>query len=272
LDSTKTDSRNTKELIIVTGLFTLMVISSHRIGMHYASLLVVGAVLLAYVAPLKLKPLFWTFSAYVMGYVISSYLKVIILKASQAMVLSVEMTTILSRLSLIGYLIPLIVLGFIYKGETNYFRVGQFRNEIRFPFIWWGIRDPMWRFICIALTLMLGVLFFLIDFKQEQLGQLLFYSFLFACINSILEEILWRGYILARFVDVYGEKLGLVGASVGFGFYHYSLGFGLPICLLFAITGLMLGGVVIRSKGLLPTVLIHFVMNIIFAFLGIIFN
>ncbi|MNH45789.1 CAAX amino terminal protease self- immunity [compost metagenome] len=73
-------------------------------------------------------------------------------------------------------------------------------------------------------------------------------------------------------MDVFGEKLGLIGTSAAFGMYHYSLGFGLPICFVFAVTGLLLGGVVIRSKGLLAAIAMHALMNVIFVFTGIIFG
>ncbi|WP_052020006.1 CPBP family intramembrane glutamic endopeptidase [Paenibacillus pini] len=138
--------------------------------------------------------------------------------------------------------------------------------------IWKGIKDPIWRFLLIVAVVVAISFSFVINFGREDLYTLLIYGLIFALVNSILEEILWRGLILPRFVDYAGEKLGLIASSIGFGCYHYSIGFPWIVCALFSFFGMLMGGVAIRSKGLLPVILMHFVMNIAFALSGMIFS
>ncbi|OAB26902.1 hypothetical protein PMSD_24530 [Paenibacillus macquariensis subsp. defensor] len=44
------------------------------------------------------------------------------------------------------------------------------------------------------------------------------------------------------------------------------------VCALFSIFGMVLGGITIRSKGLFPVMILHFIMNMLFVFSGLIFN
>lgn len=76
--------------------------------------------------------------------------------------------------------------------------------------------------------------------------------------------------MLSYFVSGFGEIQGLVIAGTTFGLYHFHLGFSWPICLLFSLFGMMMGGVAIRSQGLLPVMVMHFVMNILFVLSGMI--
>ncbi|MNN10595.1 CAAX amino terminal protease self- immunity [compost metagenome] len=157
------------------------------------------------------------------------------------------------------------------RPQTNYLSVGSFKNTIYTPLIWRGIKDPIWRFLLIAIVVMSISFTFVIDFHRDDFYRLLLYGCLFALVNSILEELLWRGLILPRFVDHAGEQMGLIVTSLGFGFYHYSLGFPWAICAVFSLCGLLMGGVAIRSKGLVPVMILHFFMNVLFALSGIIF-
>ncbi len=100
---------------------------------------------------------------------------------------------------------------------------------------------------------------------------MMLYGLLFALINSVLEEILWRGFILGRVVDYLGEKQALIVTSFTFGFYHLSLGFSIWICLAFAIGGFYMGGCAIKSKGIGASIIMHIFVNIVFVSLGMIF-
>lgn len=216
---------------------------------HSLIILAIGIVV-ALLVQKQLKPILWTATLYIAGYAAANRIKALLVDTANIMELSNELTIIISRISLLGYLLPLALLGLFYKRHTNYFRIGSFKNEIRFPLIWWGVRDPIWRNLLIALAVLGGTALLIIDFNQPDIRKLLAYGVLFVLMNAILEELLWRGYILSRFVDTFGEKLGLVGSSIAFGIYHYSLGFPLPVCGVFAIAGLFLGGVAIRSQGI----------------------
>ncbi|WP_236628625.1 CPBP family intramembrane glutamic endopeptidase [Paenibacillus mucilaginosus] len=207
-------------------------------------------------------------AAYMAGYVIYTCL----VPLFHALPGDREAVISLSRLSLIGFLVPFYFANRMDPPRVNYLKRGSFRETIYFPFIFSGfLRDPIWRFLLIFAAVTLTAFVWAMDWKQENLGRMLLYALLFAVINAPLEEVLWRGYVLSRFTDRLGETRGLLAMALGFGFYHYSLGFPWSICALFSFFGLLMGGVAVRSRGLLPVILLHFWMNVLFVLGGIVF-
>ena len=178
---------------------------------------------------------------------------------------------ILSRLSLILFVLPFALAAALTKEKPLYLATGSWGKTIYFPWIFKGpIKDPIWRFMLIFLVVVCGIFSFFMDWGQPQFLVLIGYALSFALINAVLEELLWRGYILSHFVGRFGELKGLIIAGATFGLYHYHLGFSWPVCLLFSIFGIMMGGVAIRSKGLVPVMVMHFVMNVLFVLSGMI--
>lgn len=177
----------------------------------------------------------------------------------------------LSRLSLTAFILPMAIFSCVQKSRPRYIAVGKWSNPIYFPWIMRGIyKEPIWRFILIFTAVTGAVFAFIIDWGQPGLIPLAGYALLFASINAVLEELLWRGYILSRLTEDFGEIQGLVIAGAAFGFYHFHLGFPWIICLLFSFFGMMMSGVAIRSQGLVPVITMHFVMNMWFVLSGMI--
>lgn len=208
---------------------------------------------------------------YLLGYWLSVCFNFFITDYLNFVDLPREFTIACSRLSLLGFIIPFLLYAQLNKTTTNYLRKGSFTETICFPLIWRGLKNPIWRFILIGSCSIIISFQFVIDYSSESIYIFLRYGLLFALINSVLEEVLWRGLILSRFVDMLGEKWGLVVVSFGFGMYHYSIGFPWIVCALFSIFGMMLGGIAIRSKGLLPVIVLHFILNLLFVLSGLIF-
>ncbi|MEC0205672.1 CPBP family intramembrane metalloprotease [Paenibacillus lautus] len=178
---------------------------------------------------------------------------------------------ILSRLSLILFVLPFALAAALTKEKPLYLATGSWGKTIYFPWIFKGpVKDPIWRFMLIFLVVVCAIFSFFMDWGQPQFPVLIGYALSFALINAVLEELLWRGYILSHFVSRFGELKGLVIAGITFGLYHYHLGFSWPVCLLFSIFGIMMGGVAIRSKGLVPVMVMHFIMNVLFVLSGMI--
>lgn len=178
---------------------------------------------------------------------------------------------ILSRLGLILFVMPFALAAMRTREKPLYLAIGTWRSTIYFPWIFKGpLKDPIWRFMLIFLVMVCAVFSFFMDWGQPELLALAGYALSFALINAVLEELLWRGYILSHFASRFGELKGLVIAGVTFGLYHYHLGFSWPVCLLFSIFGIMMGGVAIRSKGLAPVMVMHFAMNVLFVLSGMI--
>lgn len=208
---------------------------------------------------------------YLLGYWLSSWFNFYITDYLNFVDLPREFIIACSRLSLLGFIIPFLLYGQLNKTTTDYMRKGSFNETICFPLIWRGLRNPIWRFLLIGSCIIIISFQFVIDYSSESIYIFLRFGLLFALLNSVLEEVLWRGLILSRFVDVLGEKWGLVVVSFGFGMYHYSIGFPWIVCALFSVFGMLLGGIAIRSKGLLPVIILHFIMNLLFVLSGLIF-
>ncbi|MNO72879.1 CAAX amino terminal protease self- immunity [compost metagenome] len=249
-------------------IFIISVIIVQITPINVGLLLAVMMFIISFYASKENRKIWLTISIYIIGYWIAVYLHSYVVSIFEV---SREANIVLSRLSLLGYIIPYFILMKISRPQTDYLSVGSFKNTIYTPFIWRGIKDPVWRFLLIGTAVMFIAFIFVIDFDQYDFYRLIMYGGLFAIVNSVLEELLWRGLMLPRFVDHAGEKLGLLVTSTGFGFYHYSIGFPWTICALFSLCGLLMGGVAIRSKGLVPVMILHFNMNVLFALSGIIF-
>ena len=208
--------------------------------------------------------------AFVVGFLLWKYALLGLDWVAQQFEINSLWIVVLSRFALLGYLLPFVVWLYFEPQKVYAFCFGDTKANIKMPFIWYGVKDNVLRvsivfsLVCLALT---AVLFYT---KHLSLIVLLA-GFAFAAVNSILEELLWRGFILSRTIQMCGEKLGLILMSLAFGLYHYPLGFSLPICLLFSLGGVYFGGVTVRSKGLLLGTAMHISMNLLFVALEIIF-
>ncbi|GKU77242.1 CPBP family intramembrane glutamic endopeptidase [Paenibacillus sp. L3-i20] len=178
--------------------------------------------------------------------------------------LSHEMVLILNRLYLLVYVLGMILLIAGLKEKLPRPAVGNFRAIIKLPFIWYGDNVPVWKFVLIASSANIIVFLAFIDYSifiSGNIMKVVMYSFLFAFVNSVLEETVWRGLIMPRYIKFFGEKTGLIVISTIFGLYHYSFGLPWLVCLAYAAGGMYMGALVIRSGGLLPILIFHFVLN-----------
>ncbi|AJS61542.1 hypothetical protein UB51_13575 [Paenibacillus sp. IHBB 10380] len=236
-------------------------------------ILAIGIALISCYAPVSqgIRNIVHMSVIYIIGYWTAVYLDSTMTTLLTYANLTQELVIAISRLSLIGFLLPFMLWDKFRPAQTRYFAYGSFTGPIHFPFIWVGLKDRMWRFLLVGVIVMISSFIPVIQWGREDFLSLLLYGLVFAFINAILEEFLWRGYVLSRFVDGLGEKQGLIIGSIMFGIYHYSLGFSWSICALFALLGMMLGGIAIRSQGLLPVIILHFIMNVLFVLSGLIF-
>ena len=175
----------------------------------------------------------------------------------------------LARFALVGYIVIFALWDIFSKRKAAYLSIGKAKEIIRFPFIWRGYKEPIWRFtlifccICV-IPLCAGI------FSCRPALELLGYGVLFSVVNAFLEEIIWRGMILSHAVSLVGEKHALIITSLAFGLYHISLGFPIWVCLIFAVGGIYMGGTAIVSKGLLAPFFMHILVNLIFVVFGMV--
>ena len=214
---------------------------------------------------------------YLIGYTISHFLREWINTVCYSLGVPNEVRIIISRFSVIAYVVPFLMINVRSMFSSEVLRVGNFRASISFPLIWRGKEDPVWRFLGIfAVVMMIGTSYFIYsyvsDLDTNEFRLLLYYGLIFSLVNSILEEWVWRGVILSQYVKWSGNVYGLMVTSLLFGMSHYDLGFSIWVCIAFSIGGFFMGGVAIRSKGIVAPILMHIYMNIIFTMTGMIFS
>jgi membrane protease YdiL (CAAX protease family) len=214
---------------------------------------------------------------FLIGYTISHFLMEGINAVCYSQGVPNEVRIIVSRFSVFGYILPFLFLSPRSVFTSEVIRVGNFRASISFPFIWRGKKDPIWRFLVIfAFVTAVGSCFFIYSFTSDlnnsSLRLLLYNGLLFSLVNSILEELVWRGIILNQYVKWSGNIYGLIVTSLLFGMSHYDLGFSVGVCIAFSVGGFFMGGTALRSKGIVASILMHIYMNLVFVMTGMIFS
>lgn len=196
----------------------------------------------------------WTFLANMISIIISAPLP----------------SKVLGRFGLIGYIIIFMMWNFQSKTVNSYLCLGDIHEIIRFPFIWKGRQEPIWRFILIfcgicVVPIAIGML------TTTTTADIFGYGIIFTLVNACLEEVVWRGLILPKAIALTNELQALIITALAFGLYHLSLGFPIWACLIFSVGGFYMGGAAIKSQGLLAPFIMHVAVNIIFVIYGLIF-
>jgi uncharacterized protein len=179
-----------------------------------------------------------------------------------------------NRLSLLFILIPLFALSLFYKFPfVRYWEKPQWNELICFPFIWSGFHQTKVKFfLLIALTINVFTFMpFVIRNGWSLIQEVWLLTIIFSITNAVLEEVIWRGTLLSRFSEQLGEKWAVVITSLGFGLQHYSLGFPWSICIAFSLGGLFYGGITIKSRSIVPSIIWHMTLNILMVLSGLIF-
>ncbi|MDN7247040.1 CPBP family intramembrane glutamic endopeptidase [Planococcus shenhongbingii] len=184
-----------------------------------------------------------------------------------------EWQLFLNRVSLLCVFVPLLGLGIFSDARLiKYWRKPVWNEFIYFPFIWTGFhRVKVSIFLMIALTVNFAIfmpLIFLNGWSHTREVMLL--AVIFSLTNAFLEEMIWRGILLSRFSELFGDRWAVLLTSIGFGLQHYSLGFSWVICLAFSIGGMFFGGITIKSKSIGPSIFWHGMLNMLMVLSGII--
>jgi membrane protease YdiL (CAAX protease family) len=86
---------------------------------------------------------------------------------------------------------------------------------------------------------------------------------------SIIEEIIWRGVVLAIFLRVYDQRKAILYSALCFGLLHilsvvngYSFLYSLGNVVWAAILGLFYGYVTLKADSLLPAMIVHYLGNL----------
>lgn len=174
--------------------------------------------------------------------------------------LSKELRILLNRGSLIIIIVGLCVVHLLSKKKLLFFNNKlEWNHHMKMPF----------HSIKISHFVLIGVLisaasFIPFIFQQEllHLQSILLFCLLFSLINAILEEVIWRGLMLASLKEHASVKFAIMMTSIGFGLMHLSIGFSLIVSLTFSVGGLFYAFVVLKTNSIYPAILFHFVINV----------
>lgn len=150
----------------------------------------------------------------------------------------------------------------------------MWQESIHFPFIWSGFHQTSIKvFLIIAIVINTASLApFMARSGWGYFEEIWLLLLIFSVTNAFLEELIWRGALLSRFSEQLGEKWAVIITSIGFGLQHYSLGIPWVVCIAFAIGGAFYGGITVKSGSIIPSLIWHFVLNVLMVSSGFILN
>ncbi|UOQ49705.1 CPBP family intramembrane metalloprotease [Gracilibacillus caseinilyticus] len=174
-----------------------------------------------------------------------------------------EVRILLQRLSLIVVILVMVV---VTRPLMNFWKRPQWQASVRVPLIWAGFRDTSVRSY-LFIALLISGLAFLLPFILQQNGsfswEIVGFMLIFSVMNAVLEEIIWRGFLLSHFVVSFGTRWAVLLTSIGFGLQHALLGMSWLSCLAFSIGGFFFGAITINAKSILPAVIWHGFFNVL---------
>lgn len=171
-----------------------------------------------------------------------------------------EWRIIFNRLSLLIIVLGLYITHLLHKQPISFFNAKpNWHAYVKLP--WAAV--PVFRFWLIGLLVNIAVYIpFIVMQGAEAVKSLLLFAFLFALINAVFEEMIWRGPLFSSLLRQTSVSYALIVTSVGFGLLHLAIGIPVAISLLFSIAGLFYGIVVYKTNSIYPAILFHFVLNI----------
>ncbi|GAA0363006.1 CPBP family intramembrane glutamic endopeptidase [Bacillus horti] len=254
-----------KLLAFVT--FTLLVIGIQTFDLITLLLFGFLAILLYIISRRSYRIFLVTIVLFGLGFMGYLYLsQTIVLEDDQARVL-------INRLLLLIPLGAIVLFSFALRQPLLHYGWKLNWNEkMLAPLFWVGLHTvSISHFLLVAMAINILVFMpFIIMQDVQYLQSVAIFAVLFAAINAFLEEFVWRGVLLSRFIEQVGVKWAVALTSIGFGLQHYSLGFSWEVALLFSIGGFFYAGITITSKSIVPAIIWHFVLNLLMVFSGLI--
>lgn len=171
-----------------------------------------------------------------------------------------EMKILLNRSFLSIILIAIVLSQLLVKHKINFFTVlPDWKSHIQMPFH----KITVWGFLLIGLVGSSTILLPLLRFTDSNhLKSLFLFALLFAILNGVLEEFIWRGVLLSSLNRDISTIYAVVITSVGFGLLHISIGIPMIVSILFSFGGLFYAIVVLKTKSIYPAIVFHIIINL----------
>ena len=167
---------------------------------------------------------------------------------------------LLNRSLLIIIIASLFLTHLFYKKEFTFFnRKPNWSHRISLPFHSIKIAH----FLLIGLVINVAIFTpFIAQRDLNDISSLLFFCVVFSIINSVFEELIWRGILLSSIAEHASVFYAVFITSLGFGLQHLAIGMPFSISLLFSIGGLFYAFVVLKTNSIYPAILFHICINI----------
>ncbi|WP_230199154.1 CPBP family intramembrane glutamic endopeptidase [Risungbinella massiliensis] len=255
--------------MICLCLFAFLLIFTQTDNYILLAILGISAIVLFYLSDKQVRFFIITIASFGIGFFL--YLQAISTSTLDAQ--SKELTIFLKRLSLLFIILPLVLVSFFNKLPfIQYWKKPKWNEMVSFPLMWSGFHQTKIKhFLLIAITInILSFAPFMVVKGWGYFQEVWLIALIFPFTNAILEELIWRGVLLSRFSEQFGDKWAVVITSLGFGLQHYSLGFSWGLCIAFATGGFFYGALTIKSGSIFPTIIWHIALNILMVFGGMI--
>ncbi|MFD3449319.1 CPBP family intramembrane glutamic endopeptidase [Microbacteriaceae bacterium 4G12] len=184
--------------------------------------------------------------------------------------ISREIKVLLKRSSLLIIITGLCLNQSLPKQRLSFFhRKPEWNNRIHFP----SHSIKLSYFLLIGLLINIATFIpFILQKEVSYVKSILLFCLLFSFINSLFEEVIWRGILLASIKEYTSVFYAVFITSLGFGLQHITVGIPLYISVLFSFGGLFYAFVVLRTNSIYPSVLFHICINIGMVFSGFILS
>ncbi|MGJ9383874.1 lysostaphin resistance A-like protein [Salipaludibacillus sp. CF4.18] len=173
--------------------------------------------------------------------------------------LSTEVEILLNRSLLLILVLGILLTHLIHKKKLSFLhRLPEWNKYINLPFH--TIRISSFLLVVFFVNVLILSLFI---FQQEinDIQTMLFFGLLFSIINATLEEFLWRGILLSSLARYVSVSYAIIITSIGFGLMHLVIDMPILLCIVFSFGGFFYSVLVLKTKSIYPTLLIHFMIN-----------
>ena len=172
-------------------------------------------------------------------------------------------------------LIPIMMILYVcYKFKHNilfFFKRVQWKKTVTFVFLG-KERIKLTVLQLLLLAVFMTVLCYLpfmttMSYQIERRWLLLLLAY--AIVSSLMEEVLWRGLIMAMMKKLTNEQMAIFFSSAAYGLSYLMFGFSIAVCLFIALFGCLWAYMTIRAESLVPAMIWHSIFHIFTIFSGV---
>lgn len=248
----------------LSGYFLLMIFLFTRGFYNPFFVLLIGILLIIVFLKEENRLFGWMIISFFLGNLLLGYMDNFI----EGFHLSPFSLIMLSQLLL---LIPILIICYVvkqFKQEiTPYFHRPIFTQEIQLPFNIGFSFKRLALIFGLLTVLSIGITFL---FQGEKMHWRSFSLFLlFASMNALLEEVLWRGLLLPKLISITNDIIGIIVTSIAYGINVTMFGFSPIICMIYIFLGLMLGLLTVKTKSVFPAMIAHTLVTTLFLINGV---